>query len=288
MPIPTFQEIHIENTNSCAYKCAMCPRDQHTRQIGYMSVEDFSLVLDRVGAFEGVFHLHGYGEPLLDRKLVEKAALLKKRCPDAVSLIFSTLGVRVQEDYFKRLIEAGLTCLVVSFYGFTQETYQTIHGFNGFELAKKNLQLLGDAMRGTSFRALIKIPSLQITSAIPIAAPPERKEFCDWASSMGFELGEWSYVHNYGDGRTYNKPDTYTVCPVVAGKRSKILNITWNLDVIPCCYDYNASIPFGNLRSESLEEIFSSSKYFQFLLAQQTNQLEAYPVCKNCEKTDYH
>lgn len=25
MPVPLFQEVHIENTSSCGYKCATCP-----------------------------------------------------------------------------------------------------------------------------------------------------------------------------------------------------------------------------------------------------------------------
>ena len=75
----------------------MCPREKLTRPIGYMSLDDFSLVFDRIGPFHGDVHLHGFGEPLLDRQLIEKIGMLKKKSPMSRSLIYSTLGVRLKE-----------------------------------------------------------------------------------------------------------------------------------------------------------------------------------------------
>jgi len=203
-------------------------------------------------------------------------------------LIFSTLGVRVAEDYFAKLLEAGLGGIIISLYGFTVDDYKTIHGYNGFELVKRNLQLLSEAMkRFPKFTAIIKIPSSSLSSTLPVAEPPEKIEFCRWVQKLGFDIGEWSYVHNYSNGRNYNLSNPERMCPVISGKRKNILNITWDLNVIPCCYDFNATIPFGNLRKQSLEEIFSSSEYLTFVFAHLTGNLAAYPVCQNCEKSDY-
>lgn len=267
----------------------MCPRDSQTRKIGYMPVADFSLILERIGPFKGIFHLHGFGETLLDRQFIPKIRILKAALPEARTLIFSTLGVRVKEDYFDELVDAGLDDLAISFYGFTQESYKKVHGFDGLELVKRNLERLSLAMKrpGVTLKPTIKIPSLAVSSSLPIAQPPERAEFCRWALDLGFDIMEWSYVHNYGDGRKYNAPNTERLCPVINGNRKNILNITWDLKVVPCCYDFNATIPFGNLRDQTLEEIFASPEYFQFLLAHQTNELSAYSVCQNCEKYDY-
>ncbi len=289
MPLPSFQEVHIENTNSCGYKCVMCPRESQTRRIGFMSSEDFSLILERIGTFQGLFHLHGFGEPLLDRQFIQKIEMLKKKFSSSKSLIFSTLGVRVKEDYFIKLIEAGLNAMVISLYGFTQDDYKKIHGYDGLALVKRNLQLLSQAMKLSrhSFQASIKIPGQTISSTLPIALPPEKAAFCQWAEELGFEIGEWAYVHNYSDGRSYNLPNAERMCPVIQGNRRNILNITWDLNVIPCCYDFNATIRFGNLRQQTLEEIFSSPEYLAFVIAHKSNELTAYPVCQNCEKNDY-
>ncbi len=288
MSIPFFQEIHIENTNSCGYKCTMCPRDQQTRQIGFMKEEAFKIVLDRIGAFEGIFHLHGFGEALLDRSLPSKASLLKQKYPSSSLQLFSTLGVRVQEGYFRNLIDAGLNDLIISFYGFTEENYQKIHGYNGFELVKKNLKLLSQEMEyAPNFRASLKVPKADLSPSLPLVESLDKKAFCSWAKELGFYLIDWVYVHNYGNGRLYNQPDACRTCPVLTGTRRHILNITWDLNVVPCAYDFNGSIIFGNLRTQTLEEIFSSAPYLDFILAHTSNDLSRYPICQNCEKEDY-
>lgn len=281
-----FHEVRIENTNSCGYKCLMCPRESQTRKIGFMSLDDFSLILERLGSFSGSFHLHGFGEPLLDRQLIPKIALLKKRFPACFSLIFSTLGVRLPEDHFEKLVEAGLSHLVISLYGYNREDYQRIHGFNGWDLARHNLELLSKAQQQSrSFQATIKISAPDVFSSLPLAKSSEREVFCKWAKELGFHIQEWEYLHNYGSGRHYNLPSN-RLCPVVEGKRKGILNITWDLHVIPCCFDFNATIRFGNLREQSLEDIFSSPEYLNFLIAHKTNSLSSHPVCQNCEKHD--
>lgn len=275
-----FIEIHIENTNSCGYKCIMCPRDKQTRKIGFMSLEDLSLILDRIGSFEGNFHLHGFGEPLLDRKLPSKIRLVKDKFPKCHTMIFSTLGVTQSPEYFQNLVESGLDILFVSFYGFTKEQYQGIHGFNGFEKAKQNLETLSRF----KLNVFVRVPAQKVFSSLPIY--DERAALIHWIQELGIKVGELPALHNYGDGRNYNAPNE-RMCPVVNGHRKNLLNITWDLNVIPCCFDYNASIPFGNLRIQSLEEIFSSPAYLQFLISHQTGDLSSYPICQNCEKLDY-
>lgn len=285
--LSSFQEIHIENTNSCGYKCKMCPRDEQTRAIGFMGEEDFLEVLREVEGFKGIFHLHGFGEPLLDRKLIAKTKLLKEKCPSSSLQLFSTLGVKLEEGFFEKLIEAGLTDLIISFYGFNEREYQNIHGFNGFERAKKNLEMLSREMkRFPSFRASLKVPKESLSSSLPLVDSLDKKAFKDWAKDLGFYLIEWSYVHNYGSGREYNKPGCKT-CPVLNGARRHILNITWDLNVVPCAYDFNGTMVFGNLRSQTLEEIFAGGPYLDFVLSHSNGDLSAYPTCQNCEKEDY-
>jgi hypothetical protein len=71
--------------------------------MGAMSLEDFAFLLERLGPLKTRFHLHGFGEPLLDRNLIAKTSLLHQIYTDSSSLIFSTLGVKVKEDYFVQL-----------------------------------------------------------------------------------------------------------------------------------------------------------------------------------------
>ena len=267
----------------------MCPREQLTRPIGFMSLEDFSLTCSRIPSFSGIFHLHGFGEPLLDRSLPKKLEKLQESHPQAKSIVFSTLGVKFHEGFLERILSAGLTNLVISFYGFSQESYKAIHGFDGLALVKDNLKLLSHAKKttGSSCEIYIKAPGDSMSSSLPLASTADKKAFYLLAEELGFPIREWSYLHNYGEGRHYNLPQVKAPCPVIHGKRKEILNIAWNLDIIPCAYDFNGSIRFGNLKTATLEEIFSSPEYFSFLLAHANNDLSCHKACQNCERLDY-
>ncbi|MBN2478867.1 MAG: SPASM domain-containing protein [Parachlamydiales bacterium] len=290
MSLLNFFEVRIENTNACFYKCKMCPREKLNRKIGVMSKDDFIVIMKRLKDFNGSFHLHGFGEPLLDRGLIEKVKIAKKFHPKSSVGLISTLGVKVEKEYFQKLILAGLDAIIISIYGFSDKTYKKIHNFDGFSLAKKNMTFLSNAMKKLkkgSCEITIKIPDF-LSSQVALEESIEGIEtFLSWSENLNFNIRPRSYVHNYGNGRSYNPSQTDKICPVVEGKRGQILNIDKDLNVIPCCYDFNSTIKFGNLKKQTLQEIFSSEEYFNFILAHQTDNLSSYVVCQNCEKLDY-
>jgi MoaA/NifB/PqqE/SkfB family radical SAM enzyme len=282
-----FHEIRIENTNACGYRCVMCPREKMDRSIGYMSLEDFDIVLGSFEDFSGSVHLHGFGEPLLDRQMSEKMRRLKARWPRCTSYLFSTLGVKGID--FTSIVQSGLDVLTVSLYGFTKQTYREVHGVDRLSLVKDNLLALHEAIResNASVKVYVKIPSPEVTGALASHVPFEASSFLRWIEELGFQPAVWPKLHNYGDGRAFNTPATDRLCPVIEGSRKGILHITWDLSVIPCGLDYNATIRLGSLRRKTLQQIFSSEEYLQFVLAHKTQSLENYPVCQSCDKVDY-
>jgi len=124
-----FDQLRIENTNHCGYRCFMCPREQQTRASGFMPIEDLAFVYERIGPdHEGEIHLHGFGEPLLDKRLIDKVALTRARYPKAFIKFFTILGVKVEDGTFERLARAGISNLQISFYVFTAESYAKVTG----------------------------------------------------------------------------------------------------------------------------------------------------------------
>jgi hypothetical protein len=101
--------------------------------------------------------------------------------------------------------------------------------------------------------------------------------------AMGVTLAPDRLLHNYGDGRSYNPPG-HQICSIVWGYRKRILQVTWDLRVIPCCFDFDASMPWGNLGTQTLAEIFTGESYRLFVENHIKNQLRRFPVCLNCER----
>lgn len=281
-----FSEVRIENTNRCGYHCFFCPREALTRQQGVMPLEDLSLILDRVGEHEGLVDLHGFGEPMLDKTLEEKIGLVVSRWPLAEPRFYSTLGVKVAPDYFARLAGAGLRHVEVSFYGFDPESYRQAHGSDRYHVARENLTRLCEAAHGAGGRLKVVVRAFPKHDCIkqPGATVERVEQFHEWLDTLGVAIIRERDLHNYGNGREYNPPGQNVPCSVVWGYRRRVLQVTWDLFVIPCCFDSNAEVRLGNLRTQSLAEIFGGAPYTEFLRSHVEDRLEAYPVCQKCER----
>src|SRR6186713_3646751 len=105
--------VQIESTNLCNAKCVFCPRDEMHRRQGVMDFDLFRKIVDECAAL-GITHVrvHNYGEPFLDRQLVEKVRYAKSRGIAEVGMISN--GSLITEDLARGMIDAGLDAINIS------------------------------------------------------------------------------------------------------------------------------------------------------------------------------
>lgn len=281
-----FDEIRIENTNHCSFKCFFCPREELTRAMGFMTLPDLTRILCILPDFRGLVDLHGFGEPLLDRLLIEKVALIKEKWPLAKTRIYSTLGIKYSDANFDKLFRAGLDRIEVSLYGVDREAYLANHGVDKFDLAKANLLLICNIIKMNRYETSIALRDFPVHDEVK-QSPADYDtmlNFRQWVVDIGVSEIKTRALHNFGEGRKYNIAADDGMCSIVWGYRRRVLQVTWNMDVIPCCFDFDASIKFGNLRDSTIEEIFSSAEYSKFIQAHKDNNLDNYSACRNCER----
>src|SRR5687768_1461423 len=111
---PTLPEIvQIESTNICNAKCVFCPRDDMHRRQGVMSFELFRKIVDECAEL-GITHVrvHNYGEPFIDRRLVEKVRYAKQKGIKEVGMISN--GSLITDDVARGIIDAGLDAINIS------------------------------------------------------------------------------------------------------------------------------------------------------------------------------
>ena len=230
--------------------------------------------------------MHGFGEPLLDPELPEKIFLVRKLYPETAIIFFTTLGVTCKPDYWRRLVDSGLDGLRISCYGFSPATYAKMHGVDNFPRVVSNLRELLPLWQAGGRRIGLEMITTIRAHWSGLAAADEslRVDFFSWLRDAGMVVSESFRPHNYGGGRHYRQAATEGLCSVVWGWRRQILQVTWDLDVVPCCFDFNSTVVLGNLRNSSLEEIYQGQAYRQFIAAHRRNDLSAYPVCQGCER----
>src|SRR4029434_5728434 len=94
-------------------KCVFCPRDEMHRRQGVMDMDLFTKIVDECAAL-GITHVrvHNYGEPFLDRQLVEKVRYAKSKGIAEVGMISN--GSLITEEIARGMIEAGLDAINIS------------------------------------------------------------------------------------------------------------------------------------------------------------------------------
>ena len=150
--------VQIETVNRfCDARCPMCTikfvpdfkkdtkdkfsNDGMARPAEIMSFETFKIIASKFKPYlERIrfLSLHGCGEPLLDKNLSEKIKYAK-------SIGFKEVGFTsncnaLTEKTTKRLLEAGLNCIIPSIDGLTKEVHETIRPRTNYEQIVKNLR----------------------------------------------------------------------------------------------------------------------------------------------------
>ncbi len=267
-------EVRIENTNLCNAVCTICPREQLTRPKGTMDYEFFCSIVDQLvegGTRE--LHLQGYGEPFLDRDILRKISYAKKR---GISFTFMvTNGSLLTEELSRELMESGLDKLKISFYGLNRTEYEAIHRGLSFEEVKKNVERLLEVKK----RLRRKRPIISVKYIGSIGG------FLRFFLQWGFKTRvSYARLHNYGYGRRFNRPRTDKKdrkCPIVT---ESIMQVLWDGTVVPCCYDFNGRVVLGDLKKESVRDVWNGEAYQRFREIHRKREYEKIPMCFNCDK----
>ena len=116
--------VQIESTNICNAKCVFCPRDDMHRRQGIMSFDLFRKIVDECAEL-GITHVrvHNYGEPFVDRQLVEKVRYAKQKGIREVGMISN--GSLITEAVARGMIEAGLDAINISVDASGKEVFES-------------------------------------------------------------------------------------------------------------------------------------------------------------------
>ncbi len=273
-------EVRYEVTDHCNAACIMCPRDAHEdgRPHGVMDLERFRRSIDEVTALGAKrIVLTGFGEPLIDRTLEDKIAHAKSRGLNTYVITNASLLTRERAE---RLMDAGLDELRVSFYGMRPETYNVVMARLDFATALENvLGLL--ALRAARGR---RKPKLELTYLVVEQNASDVDAFRAFWEPRADAIEIWR-PHNFGDGRDYRTRHDDPALKTSCGRPDNgPLQIQWNGEVIPCCYDYNNQIVLGNAFEQPVLEVLGGEPYRLIRAAHRTGRFDLYPYCNQCDQ----
>jgi MoaA/NifB/PqqE/SkfB family radical SAM enzyme len=135
----------VELTNACNLRCRFCPREALTRPRGTMTARTMEAVLDHIPP-DGDLFFCGLGESLLHPGVVDAVRLGKRRGRRRVGLV--TNAALLTPDLTRRLLDAGLDTLQVSFNGITPEVYERVMVGGRMEVALAHVDRALEIGRG--------------------------------------------------------------------------------------------------------------------------------------------
>jgi len=247
---PRWPEIvQVESTNICNARCVFCPRDEMTRRQGVMDQALYEKVVDECAEL-GVPHLrlHNYGEPFVDRQLVEKIRYAKSRGIREVGLISN--GSLITDQVAHGIVEAGLDAINISVDASGREVYESTRVGLTFDQVIENIERIV-RVRGELGRARPKL----ILSFVRQDNSAEEQAFIDRWRRVADKI-HVTELHNWA-GTLHRRADARYPCY----RQWLTFTVLWDGRVALCCADFDGRVILGDLRASTIREVWNGEPY---------------------------
>ena len=246
-PLPKI--VQIESTNICNAKCVFCPRDEMARKQGVMDMALFRKVVDECAEL-GIEHvrMHNYGEPFVDRALVEKVRYAKARGIPQVGMISN--GSLITEAAARGMIEAGLDAINISVDASGKEVFERTRVGLKYDKVIANVERLL-ALRHEAGKRRPKL----ILSFVRQGNSADEQAFIEhWRRRADkihvTDLHNWAGTLNQQSNVTYPCYRPWLTFTAL-----------WDGRVSLCCADFDGRTILGDLRTATIREIWNSEPY---------------------------
>ncbi|NMO14638.1 radical SAM protein [Pyxidicoccus fallax] len=269
-------KLQIQTINRCNYTCPMCPYPEVAggREGVKLDGALFHRLIDEVRAAKRRVKLclMLQNEPLLDKRFVE---LLDEahRAEDAISSISTvTNGSVLTPELLDRLLAYERFFLTVSVNATDAKRYQEIHGKDFWD----RVHGLLTGWKGARQRVRLSF----VLDAYSVEAG---RAFQDYWGGMGYSV-RFVPINTRvdsipGNARIHEFDADYGHChyPV------DTLNMLADGSVILCCNDWKHQDRFGNLREQSIAEVWNSPRLTRLRRAAIDGTLREHAMCKGCD-----
>lgn len=285
--------ISFEPTTSCNLRCPECPSGlrSFTRPTGMLAVELFKKTIDTMAHHLQYLTFYFQGEPYLHHQFLEMVSYASTK---NIYTATSTNAHYLKEKSAEATVQSGLSKLIISIDGTTQDTYQSYRIGGSLEKVIEGTKAIVKAKRE------LKSKTPYIVFQFLVVKPNEHQlpEVYKLAKELGVDEVKLksAQIYNFENGSPLiPEQEKYARYRLGKDGRYQIKNqfdnncwkmwhscvITWDGKVLPCCFDKDAQYSMGNLQEQSFEEIWYGEKYQAFRKTLFTNRKEI-EICKNC------
>jgi radical SAM protein with 4Fe4S-binding SPASM domain len=285
--------ISIEPTTFCNLRCPECftSKPSFTRPKGNLSKEKFQKIVKEVSAYGFYMNLYFQGEPFMNPELIDFITIAKY---SGFYVAISTNGNFIDDVLSEKLVDSQLDRLIISLDGADAVTYNEYRKEGNFEKVISGIESLVAAKK----RMKSMHPFIELQFLLTRKNQHQQKEIKKLGRQLGvdqvriktFQLldlksaDEW--LPETSTRYKTDKSGNVSINSKLPNRCFRIWSscvISWDGNVIPCCFDKNASYIIGNIFNQSFSEIWNSEAYRNFRL-KVFSERKNIDICCNCSE----
>ncbi len=255
------QMLQLETTNICNAKCVFCPHHKF-EEFGTMADELYEKIIRDASELPDLklFIPMLTGEPLCDKKFVERLKFARERMP-WVTLEFYTNGNLLTRDKIEELKTITNLHISVSLNAITPETRKQIIGLDDY----------WDVVKSMKYMEEVGLPYRTTMVAYPEIRPQEVQAFVE-AGGLAIQYQSWC-----GEQYPYDRR-RWTSC----GRALNSMTVNYKGEAVLCCFDPFGKVVFGDLNNQTIEGIWKSQKHQEYQNLHRQGRGNELELCRSC------
>ncbi|MGZ3911108.1 MAG: SPASM domain-containing protein [Flavisolibacter sp.] len=288
--------ISFEPTTSCNLRCPECPSGLRafSRPTGMLKKDFFSETIDQLHRELTYLVFYFQGEPYLNPDFLDMVAYAVSR---KIYTATSTNAHYLNDKNARRTVESGLDRLIISIDGTTQETYQQ------YRVGGQLHKVLEGARNIVKWKKELnsKKPFVIFQFLVVRHNEHQIEEVQQLARETGVDQVrlKTAQVYDYENDPNQLIPTLAKYSRYKKDRQGKMVFkgnnanhcwrlwhdpvITWDGNVVPCCFDKDALHKLGDLKQQSFRELWHNKEYRHFR-SQVLQSRKNIDICANCSE----
>lgn len=267
-------ELVVELTNRCNMNCAICPRDKMNYPLGDMEFKLFKKIVDEVKGKVEMIDFCFRGESLLHKEVFK---FIKYAKESGIKTFLQTNGLVLNEEVNRGIVEAGVDLLILSIDAYSEETYKKIRNNENFKAIVKNCEDFLKMKNSTGPYTVVQM----VTTKFNLNEAEQFKNFWYSKGADSVRLKAFNSRAGLVDKSFANVKKFSKQKKCIRLWRS--MAICWDGSVVACCMDYQGEYVIGDLKKQSIFEIWNSKEMQALRQKHVFGKINEVELCKNCE-----
>ena len=271
--------LNIEPTNACNAHCYYCPRKKmvRTQGINYLAMDDFKKIIDQIHTRKLIMlNLHKDGEPLLHKDLPQMVAYAKQK--DAAQVIhLNTNGILINSKTGRAIIERGIDDITISVDAATEKTYYRLKKKKGLHKLEEDIEKIIEYREKINSKTNIRLKIMEFDDI----EKAEIDLFYEKWSGVADEV-QVTGIHSWSGAINIKVTDEQSHNRYPCALLWYMLAINSNGKVSICNVDWSYSGVVGHINTETIHDIWNSTKLRNIRRAQLKGVWNLSSICKEC------